>query len=138
MSTDVTAAVLEHLRASLPVDVTVYDGQVLANPPQRYVVVYGDIGSRVSTSLDGMSRDQAYSVQCNCVVIAPYIAGDCRFLASKVRDLLTDWQPNTDDVVPGQFEHTVNRRPVADESVPDRHVWESVQQFSLLTDRAAI
>lgn len=138
MSADVTAAVLDRLRATLPADVTVYDGQVLANPPQRYVVVYGDIGSRVSTSTDGESRDQSYAVQCTCAVIAPYGAGDCRFLASKVRDLLTGWKPTTDDVAPGQFEHTVNRRPVADESVPDRHVWESVQQFSLLADRAAI
>lgn len=136
MSSDVTAAVLERLVGSLPSDVMVYDGTVLPNPPARYVVVYGDVGLRSAAAVDGLSRDQSFTVQCTCAVTAPMAAGHCRWLAGTVRDLLTDFLPVVDGVTPGQFTHSVSRRPVPNETVPDRHTWESVEQFSLLAGRS--
>lgn len=144
MSVDVTAAVLERLRGSLPGgnnstpgpgDIIVYDGTVGPNPPTRYVVVLGDPGSRGASTVEAVSRDRAFTVQCDCVVVAPYVAGDCRWLASKVQDALTDFRPVVDGLSVGLFEHSVGRRPVPDESVPDRHVWSSAQQFALLAAR---
>lgn len=134
MSSDVTAAVLERLRAQLPPVVTVYDGTVLANPPGRYVVVYGDIGTVAALAIDGMPVDASYTVQTTAVTVDPYVAGDCRWLSRRVRDLLAGWHPVADDTAAaGLFECPVSQRPARDESVPDRHVWFAVNQFAVKT-----
>jgi hypothetical protein len=129
VSADITGAILARLRSTLPADVTVYDLTVGVNPPLRYVVLEGDVGRRSASSVDGESRDRAFTVQTMTVVTRPYVASDCRWLLSAVCDALTDWRP---DDAAGQLVHEVSRRPVDDESVPDRHVTFAVAQFSLL------
>lgn len=132
MSADLTGAVLERLRAVLPAGVTVYDLSVGASPPQRYVVVDGDVGRRGTQAIDGVPLDRSFTVQVMSVVVRPYVASDCRWLAGRVAAALAGWRPTADDLAAaGLFEHVVSRRPVDDESVPDRHVTFAVDQFSV-------
>lgn len=135
MNDNVTDAVVARLVARLPADIKIYDGIVNDSPPARYVIVYGDIGRRSSSTVDGLSRDQTYSVQCMGVVTAPMSTGHCRWVCTAIREALTDWRPDAADVVPGQFVHETSRRPVDNETVPDRHVLFGVELFSLFADR---
>lgn len=132
MNEDISAAVVARLVSVLPGDVTVYDGKVDSDPPPRYVAVWGDIGTIRALAIDGVSRDASYSIQVTSVVTAPMDAADCRWLARQVRNAIADWRPVADDLsVPGQFAHDISRRPVDDESIPDRHVMFAVDLFSL-------
>jgi hypothetical protein len=132
VSLTVTDAVLARLTAILPGDVTVYDGQVPGVPTARYVCVYGDPGQRTPDAIDGVSRMQTHSVQVTSVAVNLL---QCEWVATQVRDGLTDWIPAVDNTAPGMFRHSLSRRPAPDESVADRHLMFAVDQFSIYLNR---
>jgi hypothetical protein len=122
-------------------DIGVFDVAVPGIPPPRYVVVYCDTGARTSSAVDGASRDQAYSIQVTSAASLPDVtstaAPQCRWLAEKVRDALTDWQPQVDGLLLGPIIHRVSRQPAIDESLIDRPLVFAVDQFAVTADRTS-
>jgi hypothetical protein len=110
----------------------VYDGIVPGVPTARYVCVYGATGTRTADAIDGASRSVQYDLQIQSVAVN---GAQCRWLATQVRDALTDWVPAVDGQVSWGFQHQLSRRPVADESVADRHLMYAVDQFVLIATR---
>lgn len=147
----VTDAVVAQLVASLPAntgsldvgwtatDIGVFDVAVPGIPPPRYVVVYCDSGARSAAAVDGSSRDQTYSIQVTSVASLPNSTSSagpqCRWLAEKVRDALTDWRPAVAGLLLGPVRHVSERRPAIDESIIDRPLVFAVDQFAVQADR---
>lgn len=112
----------------------VFDGIVPPVPPSRYVVVYADDGTREAGAVCAESTGAAFRWQTTCVAPDRQMAA---WLASTIRDALTDARPTSDDWLPGQIEHTFSQLPRRDEQVMDRPVVYAVDTYSLQAERVA-
>lgn len=132
----IPAAILALVRDSVP-GVTVYDGRVPDGPghdppPDRYVAVYIDRGTRSAEAVDSVSTSRTWRWQVTCV--APD-RGMAAWLAERVADGLVDVRPKVDGWVCGQIEHTFSQQPQADEQVQERPVMVAVDLYALLAEK---
>lgn len=124
--------------SGLASDVTVYDGDVLPNPTNRYVVLYAGSGLRESSTVDGRHDDLTDEFSVTCVAGNPAATGPftamTRALQAKVRDHLAGLVLDVTGMTCGPIVHTFSRQPVKDESVQDRQVMYSVDEFTVQAD----
>jgi hypothetical protein len=112
--------------------VPVFDGIIPKTPPDRYVIVYIDIGTLHAVAACNQS-DSAYVRWQTTTVAAD--GGQVRWLAEKVRDTV-DSTPTATGWVCGQIEHTYSQRPQRDETVAERPVVYQVDLYEVLATRA--
>lgn len=125
------AAFLQAIRDALP-GVQVFDGQVLPQPPQRYVVVYPDIGTREADTVEHQSTSTTFRWQTTCVAPDREMAA---WLAETVQNALVDTRPEVDGWSTGLVEHTFSLPPARDETVLERPVVVAIDRYQLLADR---
>ena len=132
-------AVLAKLISVLPADVHVYDGTAPGIVPPRYVVLFCTTGHRISRATDGRSRDVEYKLQVTSVAAvadqARSAAPEARWLSEQVRDALTDWVAVVPGLQVGPIEHVLTLQTTPDETISDRHLMYTVDQFSALADK---
>lgn len=129
-------AILDMIRDAVP-GVTVYDGRVpdgpeQETPPERYVAVYLDPGTRTADNVAHESVATVHRWQTTCV--APD-RGMAQWLADRVRDRLVDHQPSATGWNPGLIRHTFAQLPRPDEQVQERPVVTAVDQYALDAER---
>ena len=127
--------ILATLRAGVPGGVTIYDSMVPGVPTARYVVLYCPAGWRDSSTITGISEDIHLSCQTTSVASdanPSYAAAYCRWLASTVRDILTDLVITPDQWSRASIRHEGSQYPQPDEATPDKKVY-ATDQFSLRT-----
>lgn len=129
----VVAAVLQTIRDALP-GVDVYDAQVLATPPGRYVVLWPDLGTRSADTVEHRSSSTLFRWQTTCVAPDREMAA---WLAETVQDALVDTRLSVDGWSPGLIEHTFGLPPSRDEAVLERPVVVAIDRYQLLADRLA-
>lgn len=125
-------AILAMVRDAVPPDVTVYDGQVPEQPPDRYVVLYMDNGTRRAEGVEHQSTGRLFRWQVTTVAPDRGMAG---WLAEAVADALTDQRPDVPGWSPGLIEHTHSRTPRADEQVLARTVVVAFDLYQLLAEK---
>jgi len=113
-------------------DLVVFDGIVPPTPPERYVTVYIDDGTRVAGQVGQESTGRVFRWQVTCV--APD-RPTCAWLAGQVKDGLVDARPVVDGWSPGMVEHTFAQLPRPDEQVQDRPVVFAVDTFRLVAEQ---
>ena len=124
--------------APLASDVYVYDGDVPAKPSNRYVVAYIGSGLRESSTTDGRHADLTDDFQVTCVAGSPDSTGPVgvmvRWLQARVRDHFAGLVLDVSSTACGPIVHTLSRKPVKDESVLDRQVMYTVDEFVVQAD----
>jgi hypothetical protein len=86
-----TAAVLARLQATLPAEVTVYDGTIPpGTPPQTYVVLYPGAPTRARSSMSVDAPDLTTRPQVTCVGVTREQA---EAIADAVASTLIGWRP---------------------------------------------
>lgn len=118
--------------APAPDDLVVFDGIVPPAPPDRYVAVYCDDGTRNAGQVSHESTGATFRWQTTCVAPDRQMAA---WLAGRVKDGLVDASPVVDGWSPGLIEHTFAQLPRPDEQVLERAVVFAVDQFRLLAER---
>lgn len=133
----VPAAILALVEAAVP-GVTVYDGRVPDStdtgdpPPERYVAVYADNGTREHGQVAHESTGRLYRWQTTCVAPDREMAA---WLAGRVADALTDARPTAAGFACGLVEHSFSQSPRPDEQVQERPVVIAVDQYRLMAER---
>lgn len=112
--------------------IPVFDGIIPKTPPDRYVIVYIDNGTRHALAACGQS-DSAY-VRWQTTAVAPD-GGQVRWLGDKVLGSV-DVTPTATGWVCGQIQHVYGQRPQRDETVAERPVVYLIDQFEVLATRA--
>lgn len=116
-------------------DLVVFDGIVPPTPPDRYVVVYVDDGTRSDAdSVCHQSTSVTFRWQTTCVGPDRAMAS---WLAGRIKDAIVDARPTVDGWDPGLIEHTFSQLPQRDEQVLERPTVFAVDQFRLLAERLA-
>lgn len=134
----VPAAIKDLVEAAVD-PVTVYDGRVpdgsvAGEPPERYVALYIDNGTREHGQVAQESTGRLFRWQTTCVAPDRGMAG---WLADRVADALTDSRPAADGFDCGLVEHTFSRTPRPDEQVQERPVVVAIDRYQLLAERLA-
>lgn len=114
--------------------IVVYDAIVPNDPVgPRYVVVYADTGARSSESICGTSDELGVTALVHSVVFGEGLplGAMCRWLASKVRDALTDWKPEADDGTLSLMRHDLSITPRRDEQITARPTVYAVDRFTV-------
>lgn len=128
--------ILQMIRAAVP-GVTVYDGRVPDSPdsgvpPERYVVLYVDTGTRSAETVEHRSTSETWRWQTTCV--APD-RGMAAWLARRIGDALTDTRPAVAGWSCGLIEHTFSQLSTSDELVQERPVVSAIDQYRLIAER---
>lgn len=114
-------------------DVSVFDGSVPTEPPERYAVFYPDIGTLDALTVCGTSDSAVFRFQVTSVAPDRAMAA---WIAAHIRDDIVDARPSVDGWECGPIRHTYSMLPQRDESVMEHHVVYAVDQYALLTTRA--
>lgn len=126
-------SVLAAVVAAVPGDVHVYDTMVDGVPPARYVLLFIPGGLRSMTAIDNQSDHLSLHFDVMTVVASKngvYAAPQCRALASRVRDALTDHVVTATGWRNAQIKHAGSRPPAPDETTPNKKVF-CTDQFEL-------
>jgi hypothetical protein len=115
-----------------PGEIPVYDGIIPKTPPDRYVIVYIDIGTRQAIAACG-TNDSAY-VRWQTTSVAPDGA-QVRWVAEKVCDSV-DTRPVAAGWSCGPIQHTYSQRPQRDETVAERPAVYQIDQYEVLATKA--
>lgn len=129
--------VLAALRDAVPSAVKVYDSIIPGVPSERYVVAYIPAGWRTASSVDAASDHVYLEFQTTTVASdnnPAYSAAYCRWLATAVRDALTDLEITADGWGRARIKHEGSQSPRPDETTSDKKVY-ATDQFSLETVR---
>lgn len=124
-------AVLAKIRAAVP-DVTVFDGIIPAQPPDRYAIVYIDDGTLDALAACGTS--DAATVRWQVTSVAPD-RQMASWIATAIRDATVDTAPATDGWVCGHINHVFSERPGRDETVGEKPVVYKPDLYDLLATR---
>lgn len=136
------AALWQQTEATPPFDdLLVFDAIVPPQPPQRYVVVWPDDGTRTT----GPGRDQSpvcdvssselYRWQVTAVAPDRQMAA---WLARRVKDHLTDARIEVEGLSSGLIRHVFSQQPQPDEKVLERPVVFVIDQYRLLAERVSL
>lgn len=125
------AAILASIKAAVP-GVTVYDGIVPDEPPDRYVVVYVDDGTLAALAVCNQSDSATCRWQTTCVAPDREMAG---WLATRIRDNTVDTTPVAAGWTCGQICHQFSERPSRDETVQEKPVAFKIDLYDLLATR---
>lgn len=137
----VPGAILAMIRAAVP-GVTVYDGRVPDSgdpeiPPERYVAVYADHGTRADPLGEGRVDQEPtgamFRWQTTCVAPDREMAG---WLAGRVVTALAGKRPAAAGWHCGLIEHTFSQLPRPDELVKERPAVVVIDQFRVIAERS--
>jgi hypothetical protein len=115
-----------------PTQVPVYDGIIPNTPPDRYVIVYIDIGTRQALAACG--RNDSMTVRWQTTSVADD-GQQVRWVADKVAESI-DTTPVSAGWVCGPIQHTYSQRPQRDETVAERPAVYQVDQYEVMATRA--
>lgn len=125
------------VEAAVP-GVTVFDGRVPDGqqeeiPPERYVALYIDHGSRdPAARVDHASTSRTWRWQTTCVAPDREAAA---WLAERVADGLTGVRPIAAGWSPGLIDHIGAQLPRPDELVQERPTVIATDQYQLIAER---
>lgn len=113
--TEVPDAVLALIELSVP-GVSVFDGIVPSEPPDRYAVFYPDNGTLAALAACGDSDDAMFRFQVTSVAPDRQMAS---WVARQVRDAIVDVKPVADGWICGPTGHTYSQMSQRDEAVQE-------------------
>jgi len=125
-------AVLARLRNGPSGTLNVHDARP-ENPAYPYVIVYADAGIRYSDREADVRIRRDLTWQTTTVGVS---AAQCRAALDRVTDALEDWTPVVAGRTCTKVEHELSRPMGRDDSLPDRVVFSSVDQWSAVSDPA--
>lgn len=129
--------IMAAIRGVVPTGVIVYESIIGGVPPNRYVVAYIPAGWRSPSGIDAVSDHVRLEFQTTCVASdanPSYTTAYCRWLATAVRDALTDLVITADGWGSARIQHEGSQSPRPEEATSDKKVY-ATDQFSLETVR---
>lgn len=113
-------------------DLLVFDRIILPKPPQRYVRVNADNGTRAALAVCSRSDSVTLRWQVDCWAPDGPMAS---WMAVSILDNLLDTRPVIDGWACGQIVHTYSQSPGPEETVMERPVVRALDQYKLLASR---